>query len=272
MVAPGFRTRIASSLLVVATALPVSMTAGPALAADLRATPAARPDEPLDDFAADPPLAEDRLEEQYPDAPERLPDLPGADDFRDLPDIVLGVSGTLPGFPNDPAGPFAHEPRHHHPHHFFGPHFPWRPDPAADAEEYVTDDSADADAAEPSAPPRASAPAPAPARHAPRRPAPARHDDESPAPSGSGRAANEATRPSPTRPRDLADAPAPAHHRRAPSLAPEPDHTAAGPEPGASPYALDVPGTRVERVLPMGAGMTLTGLGLAFLGLRLRRR
>ncbi|MFK0289024.1 hypothetical protein ACIQU6_00865 [Streptomyces sp. NPDC090442] len=269
MVAPGFRTRIASSLLVVATALPVSMIAGPASAADLRATPAARPDESLDDFAADPPLAEDRLGEQYPGLPERLPDLPGADDFRDLPDIPLGLSGSLPDFPHAPGGPFAHRPRHHHPHHFFGPYFPWRSDPAPDADEYATDDSADA--SEPSAPPRASASASAPVRHAPRRPAPARPRDEPPAPSGSGQAAGEATRPSPARPRDLADAPAPARHR-APAPAPEPDHTAAGPEPGASPYTLDAPGTRVERVLPMGAGMTLTGLGLAFLGLRLRRR
>ncbi|MFE6687881.1 hypothetical protein ACFVFQ_15545 [Streptomyces sp. NPDC057743] len=270
MVAPGFRTRIASSLLVVATALPVSMIAGPAVAADLHATPAARPDEPLDDFAADPPMAGDRLGEQYPDAPERLPDLPGVDDFRDLPDNLLGLSGPLPGFPHHPGGPFARGPRHHHPHHFFGPHFPWRPDPAPDAGEHAADDFADADAAEPSAPPSASASAPV--RHAPSRPAPTRHDDEPSAPSDSGQAADEATRPSTASPRDLADAPAPAQHRRAPSPAPEPDRTEAGPEPGASPYTLDAPGSRVERVLPLGAGMTLTGLGLAFLGLRLRRR
>ncbi|WP_181690317.1 hypothetical protein [Streptomyces sp. NBRC 110611] len=44
----------------------------------------------------------------------------------------------------------------------------------------------------------------------------------------------------------------------------------AGATPG--PYALEAPTAPVERVLPMGAGLTLTGLGLAFFGLRLRRR
>lgn len=45
-------------------------------------------------------------------------------------------------------------------------------------------------------------------------------------------------------------------------------------EPAASsgPYAMETPSAPVERVLPMGAGLALTGLGLAFLGLRLRRR
>ncbi|MBC3993750.1 hypothetical protein H8N00_33750, partial [Streptomyces sp. AC563] len=32
------------------------------------------------------------------------------------------------------------------------------------------------------------------------------------------------------------------------------------------------PGDRVMRVLPLGTGMALTGLGLAYFGLRLRRR
>ena len=37
------------------------------------------------------------------------------------------------------------------------------------------------------------------------------------------------------------------------------------------PYALETPAAPVERVLPMGAGLALTGLGLAFFALRLRR-
>ncbi|MFG1805484.1 hypothetical protein [Streptomyces sp. NPDC049040] len=39
-------------------------------------------------------------------------------------------------------------------------------------------------------------------------------------------------------------------------------------EPSAPSYQ---PGRRVLRVLPLGAGLTLVGLGLGFLGLRLRR-
>ncbi|CAG6399167.1 hypothetical protein [Actinacidiphila cocklensis] len=39
-------------------------------------------------------------------------------------------------------------------------------------------------------------------------------------------------------------------------------------EPSDPSYA---PGHRVRRVLPLGVGMTLVGLGLGFLGLRLRR-
>jgi hypothetical protein len=46
----------------------------------------------------------------------------------------------------------------------------------------------------------------------------------------------------------------------------------AGPATTGSPYAFEAPEARVERVLPMGTGLALTGLGLAFLGLRLRRR
>ncbi|MBM4794787.1 hypothetical protein HXP44_22650 [Streptomyces sioyaensis] len=37
------------------------------------------------------------------------------------------------------------------------------------------------------------------------------------------------------------------------------------------PYAMETPSAPVERVLPMGAGLALTGLGLAFFALRLRR-
>ncbi|MEW1657518.1 MULTISPECIES: hypothetical protein [unclassified Streptomyces] len=271
---------MAASLLVVATALPVSLIAGPALAADHRATPAARPDDPLDDYAADPPLAAERLEEQYPGhpgAPARLPDFPGADDFLDFRDDLLGFSGILPGFPHHLGGPFAHGP-HHHLHRPFDPRFPWRPDPAPDFGDGALDDSADADPAMPSAPP--SAPVAAPVQLPPGRPAPTPDDAAPPAASDSGPAAAEAARPSPARPRGLAaapaPAPAPAPHRPAPSPTPEqdPDHAdaVAGPAPATSPYALEAPSTRVERVLPLGAGMALTGLGLAFLGLRLRRR
>ncbi|WUH92135.1 hypothetical protein OG900_19820 [Streptomyces sp. NBC_00433] len=77
------------------------------------------------------------------------------------------------------------------------------------------------------------------------------------------------------------------HHRgrgytdRAPSLLPDAEETgqtsappaSAAPgvgrqEPSASSYAS---GRRVLRLLPLGAGMLLVGLGLGFIGLRLRR-
>lgn len=68
---------------------------------------------------------------------------------------------------------------------------------------------------------------------------------------------------------------------RAPSLLPDVENTgptaapavsaspgSAEQEPSASTYQ---PGRRVLRVLPLGAGLMLIGLGLGFLGLRLRR-
>ncbi|MEV5593352.1 hypothetical protein [Streptomyces sp. NPDC052496] len=56
-----------------------------------------------------------------------------------------------------------------------------------------------------------------------------------------------------------------------------PSRYAPGAVPGAAsaaspaPYAETEPGSGVHRVLPLGAGMALTGLGLAFIALRLRR-
>ncbi|MGV4922757.1 hypothetical protein K2224_06180 [Streptomyces sp. BHT-5-2] len=276
MVAPGFRTRIATSLLVVAAALPVSLIAGPALAVDHKATPAARPDESLDAYTPDLPVSVERLARLYPDlpdVPDRLPDVPGADGLRDLPDRILRLTGALTGFPRHHAGALLHVPRHlhrHHPHPF-GPDFLWRADPAPDPDDSVLD-GPDADAPEPAEAP--SPPAADPVQLPPSHPAPRRHHSAPSAAPKPHRAPPEAGLPSPSRPRDLAEGPAPSPHRQKPSPAPQPkpETTVAGPDPAASPYALDAPGTRVERVLPMGAGMALTGLGLAFLGLRLRRR
>ncbi|WP_150236850.1 hypothetical protein [Streptomyces albofaciens] len=56
-----------------------------------------------------------------------------------------------------------------------------------------------------------------------------------------------------------------------------PSRYAPGAVPGAASAAKRTPGTAagpgngVHRVLPLGAGMALTGLGLAFIALRLRR-
>ncbi|WP_438487121.1 hypothetical protein [Streptomyces sp. S186] len=273
MVAPGFRTRIAASLLVVAAALPVSMIAGPALAVDHKATPAARPDEFPDAYAVDVPLPAERLARLYPDlpgVPDRLPDVPGIDGLRDLPDRLLRLTGALPGFAHRHVGAFRHVPRHPHRHHPFGPSFFWRADPVPDPDDSMLDDYADT--SDPSEPP--STPAADPMQLPPRRPAPRPHHSAPSAAPKHHRAPPDTAPPSPSRPRDLAEGPAPSPHRQAPAPVPrpKPDSTVAGPDPAAGPYALDAPGARVERVLPMGAGMALTGLGLAFLGLRLRRR
>ncbi|MFI0895368.1 hypothetical protein [Streptomyces sp. NPDC020983] len=67
---------------------------------------------------------------------------------------------------------------------------------------------------------------------------------------------------------------------QAPSLVPGADPTAPPPAPATlpapaaahgDPSPAAVRGPRVLRVLPLGAGMVLVGLGLGFLGLRLRR-
>ncbi|MCC3779199.1 hypothetical protein K6I33_004711 [Streptomyces sp. UNOB3_S3] len=68
------------------------------------------------------------------------------------------------------------------------------------------------------------------------------------------------------RPAAGAETPAGAEGHRAPSYAPG----GAAPAPGRREAAGET--DRVMRVLPLGTGMTLTGLGLGFIALRLRRR
>ncbi|NGN67827.1 hypothetical protein G5C51_28485 [Streptomyces sp. A7024] len=60
-----------------------------------------------------------------------------------------------------------------------------------------------------------------------------------------------------------------------PRLDPEPDHTLTyvpDAAPGDDRAASRTTTTAAERVLPLGTGMTLVGLGLGFIALRLRRR
>ncbi|MCK7623853.1 hypothetical protein MUU72_12210 [Streptomyces sp. RS10V-4] len=262
----------------VAAALPASLTSGTALAADRQATPAARPGEPMDDYAADPPMSADRFGELYPGrpgAPVRLPEFPGTASFRDLPDRFAGLSGTLPAFPHHPGGPFLDGPRHHHRHHPFGPRFPWSPASAPDAGTAVGDDASDGDPVVPAAPPRA--PAADPVQLPAGRPArPVLRDSMPRTTAADDLDTAEPELPAPSQPRELAAPALPSPHRQVPSPVPEQDPgtpaTKAGPGASAGPYSLETPGAHVERVLPMGAGMALTGLGLAFLGLRLRRR
>lgn len=133
MVAPGFRSRIATGLLAAAVVLPVPIGATSAVAADRRATPVdrpphlARPGDPpddvpgaagadgfgldgygADDFTPGPPPAEGpgagagrarAGHPGHPGAPAHLPE---------LPDRFPGLPHGLPGFP------------HRSPHHHFG--------------------------------------------------------------------------------------------------------------------------------------------------------
>lgn len=283
MVAPGFRSRIATGLLVAAVVMPVPVGAGTATASDRQSAPVDRspnlirpsdsPDgdvlddvEPLgfglDDFAAD-----DRLSELspadgpagaghagHPGAPARL---------RELPDRFDGLPYALGGFPHWPS----HRPGHgrwhwHHHHHPFGPgsYGPYRDDfPSAGGRRTGP---RDADRAHPR-----------PGRHGP---SSKRH-----APSASASHAAGPARPSPSHRVSVAERRTERPYEKLPPL-PTPSATQKGaPSPGTTdgeaeatpgPYAMEVPQAPVERVLPMGAGLALTGLGLAFLGLRLRRR
>lgn len=282
MVAPGFRSRIATGLLVAAVVMPVPVGAGTATASDRQSAPVdrspnlIRPDdspdggvpddvEPLgfglDDFAGDDRLSEfspadgqggaGRGHAGHPGAPARLSELP--DRFDGLP---------FGGFPYRPWHRPGHGRWHHH-HHPFGPGFygPYRDDfPSAGGRRPGL---RDADRAHPR-----------PARHGP---SSKRHT-----PSASASHATAApARPSPSHRVSVAERRSERPYEKLPPL-PTPSATQKGaPSPGTTdgeadatpgPYAMEVPQAPVERVLPMGAGLALTGLGLAFLGLRLRRR
>ncbi|MFE0378616.1 hypothetical protein ACFW1M_24220 [Streptomyces inhibens] len=274
-----------------AVVLPVPVGATSAAASDRRSTPVdrppelARPNDPRDDYApddfgvfgADAYGVDDYLAEPpaggaltgrghagHPGAPARLPELP--DRFPGLP---YGLPGLSRHPHHHPGGPPGRGRWHHHRHHPFGPDFPGPP---------------------------YSAPYPgggeAAGRHRPSRPSGPSGTDRAHRPPGGGRApssrravpsappATAPARPSPSR--YVADRLTRRSYEKLPPL-PTPDapkkesRSAPGTADGESaatesPYAMDSPTAPVERVLPMGAGLALTGLGLAFFGLRLRRR
>ncbi|WJY39339.1 hypothetical protein QT196_19780 [Streptomyces sp. P9-2B-2] len=289
MVAPGFRSRIATGLLVAAVVLPVPIGATSAAAADRRATPVDRPpllarpgDQPddvpgadgfgldgLDDFAIGPPPV----------------DGPGAGGGRvraghrghpgapALPDRYPGLPDALPGVPHRPShhhhfgGLRGHGRWHHHPHHPFGPDFP----------PYSLPDDGSADFTGPGRHRHPDVASDADRAHArPGRRAPKKH--HKPAASASHEAAATPSRPAPSRRYDVADRFSRRTYEALPPLptpTPKggsvPESTADDAAATATPYAMDTPVAPVERVLPMGAGLALTGLGLAFFALRLRR-
>ncbi|BCK70041.1 hypothetical protein Srufu_039940 [Streptomyces libani subsp. rufus] len=97
--------------------------------------------------------------------------------------------------------------------------------------------------------------------------------------SESHEAAATPSRPAPSRRYDVADRFSRRTYEALPPLpTPTPEGAGSAPESTAddaaataTPYAMETPVAPVERVLPMGAGLALTGLGLAFFALRLRR-
>ncbi|MEU9110768.1 hypothetical protein AB0D04_02930 [Streptomyces sp. NPDC048483] len=267
--APGFRSRITTGLLVAAAALPVPL-ATTATAVQQRNTPPDRPPHLVgrhalpDSYAADPPLAGSRAGEGrgHPGRPESLEHLPGgprpdADmevpDFLDLRDLLGEIREEIPRYPDDPPEYLPWHDRRH------------RPDP--DSSPAPDDDSTDAlgpEDYEPDGPERPPAEAQGPDRAPPAAPSPAPSRSAPPRPSPSPRS-DVAGGGLDHRPYESLQAPAkPKKQDRTP-----PDNADADP---AASETMEGPTAPVERVLPMGAGLALTGLGLAFLGLRLRRR
>ncbi|MCW7987556.1 hypothetical protein XF35_20320 [Streptomyces platensis subsp. clarensis] len=278
------------------------------MAADRRATPVDRPphlarpgDRPddvpgaagddgfgfdgygADDFAPGPPPAEGpgagagrarAGHPGHPGAPAHLPELP--DRFPGLPPYAR------PGFPHRSphhhfGGLHRHGRWHHHPHHPFGPGYsvpgPPYSVPGADGGSAAHPRHGRHGPPAPAGSPDTDRAHPPPGRHAPK----PKH--RKPAASESPAAAATPSRPSPSRRFDVADrftrrsyealpplpTSAPGEDRSAPEM------TDDASESTATPYAMETPGAPVERVLPMGAGLALTGLGLAFFALRLRR-
>ncbi|WP_327155891.1 hypothetical protein [Streptomyces tubercidicus] len=300
MVAPGFRSRIATGLLVAAVVLPVPVGATSAVAVDRRATPVdrpphlARPGDPPDDVPGDvgadgfgldgfddfggavPPAEGSAVRGRaghrgHPGAPARIPG---------LPDRFPGLPNAIPGFPHRPHHHFGglrgHGRWHHHPHHPFGPRFPV-PGPSDSVP------GSDGGSADFPIPGRYGPPAAAGAHDTDRvHPRPGRRGPKSKHRKPSASASHSAATPprsSPSRRFDVGDRFTRRSYEALPPLpTPAPKGSRSASESvdddaaaTATPYAMETPGAPVERVLPMGAGLALTGLGLAFFALRLRR-
>ncbi|MEU3710355.1 hypothetical protein [Streptomyces catenulae] len=269
-------TRIPGGLLVVTVVLPFSLALGTVTAhaaaplgqGALRTSRALAPGTPE---VRDPQLAERRhLPGERPGL-FGLPDAFGATGIGDLASDFTELPGqdALPGGPprpHHPAKDTAGPPRPHVPPH--KPHRPPAPTPPA-----------------PPAPGSAAPHPPAPPTHTP---APPRTPDDRPASATPHHEAAPSHHPThrrpaapPHRPKRVpvsVPRPVPAEEPPAPSsrtVQEADDHQApdaqAEPQSDGSTYPFAGTGTHAERVLPMGAGMALTGLGLAFLGLRLRR-
>ncbi|GAA3188586.1 MULTISPECIES: hypothetical protein [Streptomyces] len=283
-------TRIPGGLLVVTVVLPFSLalgtvTAHAAAPLGQGAPRTARALAPETPEVRDPRLAERRHRWGEGTGPFGL-DVFGAAGAGDL----ASVGDLAPGFADLPGGDALPDgqPRPHHPAEgapgpprpHASPHKPHRPA-----------------APTPPAPPAPPTP-PAPGSAAPRLPAPPASPTAAPHRAPDDRPAKAAAPPHeagpshhhPARHRPVAP---PHRPKRVPAAVPHavpaeetptpgprtvrdtddqqaPEAQAEPPADGTS-YPFAGTGSHAERVLPMGAGMALTGLGLAFLALRLRR-
>ncbi|MFF4278328.1 hypothetical protein [Streptomyces kronopolitis] len=292
MVAPGFRSRIATGLLVASVVLPVPLGATSAVAADRRATGVDRPsnlarqDDPHDD-GGDDYGADDFGPDGYGD--DDLAPGPSADgrgrahhghsgsSARELPDRIPGLPYALPGFPHrsphhHPGGRRGYGEWRHHPHRPFGPDFPGPVPPFGlpDPEDAGGDLSWRGHHGPPGPPgPPADRAHSRSGRHAPRT-----HHRPAASASRAAPAGSDASRH-----HHVADRHRAHSYESLPPLPPVIPKKPGGSVPdgadgeaaASGPYVLETPAAPVERVLPLGAGLALTGLGLAFFALRLRR-
>ncbi|MFD9813246.1 hypothetical protein [Streptomyces sp. NPDC059080] len=279
-----FPTRIPTGLLLVTVALPFSLALGTATAHAAAPAPlgqgalrTARALAPEASDIRDPRLSDHRHRWGEGSGPLGLTGAFGiagigdlASDFADLPGSNMLPGGGLR--PHHPARSTVGPPRPHvpprKPHRPSAPVAPTPPPPAP------------APAAAPHPPVPHASHAAAPHRAPEVRPAKAAAPSREAAPSHR-HTAHRHPAASPHRPKRVPAAVpqvVPAEETLAPGnrTAREADDQQA-PDPQAespandSSYPFAGTGTHAERVLPMGAGMTLTGLGLAFLALRLRR-
>lgn len=293
MVAPGFRSRIATGLLVASVVLPVPLGATSAVAADRRATPVDRPsnlarqDDPHDGGGGDDYGADDFGPDGYGDddlapgpSPGRARHGHSGPSARELPDRIPGLPYALPGFPHrsphhHPGGRRGYGEWRHHPHQPFGPDFPGPVPPFG--LPGPDDGGGGGDLSwrghhgppGPPGPPGADRAHSRPGRHAPRkhhRPAESA-SRAAPAGSDASRRHHVADRRPVRSSESLPPLPPVVPKKQGGSVPDGADGEAAA----SGPYALETPAAPVERVLPLGAGLTLTGLGLAFFALRLRR-
>ncbi|WP_433857227.1 hypothetical protein [Streptomyces kronopolitis] len=294
MGAPGFRSRIATGLLVASVVLPVPLGATSAVAADRRATPVDRPpnlarqDDPHDDGSGDDYGADDFGPDGYGED-DPAPGPPRSDgrgrvhhghsgpSARELPDRIPGLPYAFPGFPHrsphhHPGGRRGYGEWRHRPHRPFGPDFPGPMPPYGlpGTEDGGGDLSWRGHHGPPGppGPPDADRAHPRPGRHAPRKHhQPAASGSRAPAGSDASRRHNVADRRPVRSYESLPPLPPVVPKKQGGSVPDGADGEAAVSDPSA----LETPTAPVERVLPLGAGLALTGLGLAFFALRLRR-
>ncbi|MGX1848970.1 hypothetical protein [Streptomyces sp. NPDC055299] len=298
MVAPGFRSRIATGLLVASVVLPVPLGVTSAVAADRRATPVDRPsnlarqddqhddggdDYGADDFGPDGFGADDLTPGPPPaDGRGRVRHGHSGSSARELPDRIPGLPYGFPGFPHrsphhHPGGRWGHGEWRHHPHHPFGPDFlgPMPPFGLPGPDDGGRDLSRRGHHGPPGppGPPGADRAHAQPGRHTPAR----KHHKPS---ASASRAAAAPAGSAASHRHNVADRRLVRSYESLPPLPPAIPKKDGGSVPDGAdgeaaatggPNALETPAAPVERVLPMGAGLALTGLGLAFFALRLRR-